>query len=221
MNDANFQLDPEEGFRLIDVDDIDDLVNGNTGISHEEITTLGLEEYRDMIMDECPEDDDKDAIDKYINCELILDVGTNNEHHGHVIKRSWGLDGEPIGQAHTNPLFDTREYEIEFTDGLHEKYMANIIAEYMVANRLVDKPAFKWWVPHTIRKRNQIIKKVKSRYWRTMHKFGVRLPHSVEEALKMDEEMGTDFWRHALKKEMAKVKVAWAVKEGHSPEQAR
>ena len=26
-----------------------------------------------------------------------------------------------------------------------------------------------------------------------MHKFGVRLPHSVEEALKINEEMGSDF----------------------------
>ena len=134
LNDTNFQLDPEEGFCLMDVDDIDDLVNGNAGISHEEITTLGLEEYGTcMIMDKHPEDDDEDAIDKYINCELILDVGTNNEHRGHVIKCLWGLNGEPIGRAHTNPLFDTRKYEIEFTDGSREKYMANIIAENIFA----------------------------------------------------------------------------------------
>ena len=81
----------------MDVDDIDDLVNGNAGVSHEEITTPGLEEYGDMILDKRPEDDDEDAIDKYLNCELILDVGTNNERHGCVIKCSWGLDGEPIG----------------------------------------------------------------------------------------------------------------------------
>ena len=43
-----------------------------------------------------------------------------------------GLDGEPI-RAHANPLFDTREYEIEFIDGTHEKYQANIIAENMFA----------------------------------------------------------------------------------------
>ena len=26
------------------------------------------------------------------------------------------------------------------------------VAEYAVANRIVEEPAFKWWVPHTIRK---------------------------------------------------------------------
>ena len=55
-----------------------------------------------------------------------------------------------------------------------------------------------------------MVKKVKSRYWRMTHKFGIRLPHSVEEALRIDEEMGTDFWQWALNKEMAKVKAAGA-----------
>jgi len=36
------------------------------------------------------------------------------------------------------------------------------VAEYAVANRLVEEPAFKWWVPHVIRRRNRIISKVKS-----------------------------------------------------------
>jgi hypothetical protein len=37
----------------------------------------------------------------------------------------------------------------------------------------------------------------------------------------IDEEAGTDFWRHAINKEMSKVSVAWQVKEGITPEQAR
>ena len=62
-----------------------------------------------------------------------MNIGTNDERHGRVVKHSRGLDGEPIGRAHANPLFDTREYEIEFIDGTHEKYQANIIAENMFA----------------------------------------------------------------------------------------
>jgi hypothetical protein len=57
----------------------------------------------------------------------------NNERWGRVIKRARGLDGEPLGRAYTNPLFDTREYDIEFTDGTTEKYQANLIAENMFA----------------------------------------------------------------------------------------
>jgi hypothetical protein len=63
--------------------------------------------------------------------------------------------------------------------------------------------------------------KMKSKYWRTTHKFGIRLPHSVEEALRIDEETGTDFWRKAINKEMSKVKVAWKTHKGNTPDQVR
>ena len=61
-----------------------------------------------MITDERPEADDKEAVDKYLACELIMDVGSGNELKGRVTKRSQGHEGEPIGVAHNNPLFDTR-----------------------------------------------------------------------------------------------------------------
>ena len=35
--------------------------------------------------------------------------------------------GEPIGRAHPNQLFDTREYDVEFADGTREKYRSNVI----------------------------------------------------------------------------------------------
>ena len=65
-----------------------------------------------------------------------------------MIKRSWGLDGEPIGRTHQNPLFDTHEYEVEFTDGTCEKYQANIIAENMVAQ--VDNEGNQFLLLHEI-----------------------------------------------------------------------
>jgi hypothetical protein len=82
------------------------------------------------------------------------------------------------------------------------------VAEYAVAkNKIANVPAFNWWVHAVLRKQNRIVAKVK-RYWRTTHKFGIQVPKTVEEALAIDEETGTDFWRKALGKEMTKVKVA-------------
>ena len=95
------------------------------------------------------------------------------------------------------------------------------LAEYAVANRVQEEPAFKWWVSETLRTRNRIIGKVKSRYWKTSHKFGVRLPHSVQEALQFDRESGTDFWWKAIQKETGKVEVALEYDESVSPEQVR
>jgi hypothetical protein len=95
------------------------------------------------------------------------------------------------------------------------------VAEYAVANKLQEEPAFKWWVGEILRRRNRIINKVKSRYWKTTHKFGVRLPHSVQEALQIDEETGTTFWQDAIRKELQKINVAFEFCENLTPEQIR
>ena len=62
-----------------------------------------------------------------------MDAGTSGERRGRVIKQSQGPDREAIGRAHTNPLFDTSEYDIKFTDGAIDRYMVNVIAENMFA----------------------------------------------------------------------------------------
>eukprot|EP00957_Ditylum_brightwellii_P083407 6339901-Ditylum_brightwellii.AAC.1 len=82
-------------------------------------------------------------------------------------------------------------------------------------------PAFKWWVPNIIRKRKQIINKVKSKYWRISHKVGIKLPNTVDEELQIDRETGTDHWRCAINKEMARVKVTWIAREGCNPDYVR
>ena len=45
----------------------------------------------------------------------------------HVAKRPRGLDGTPIVFAHTNPMFYTHEYYIEFTYGSIKKYSEDMI----------------------------------------------------------------------------------------------
>ena len=47
------------------------------------------------------------------------------------------------------------------------------LAEYAVANQIHDEPAFAWWVPYCLKKRDRIILKVKTKYWKTTHKYGV------------------------------------------------
>ena len=41
------------------------------------------------------------------------------------------------------------------------------------------------------------------------HKFGVELPHSVEEAYKLDEKNNNNYWRVAIEKEMSRVRIAF------------
>ena len=61
---------------------------------------------------------------------------------------------------------------------------------------------------------------MKSRYWKTTHKFGIRIPRSVEEAPQIDKETGTTSSRDAIEKEMKKVRIAFEAWDG-TVEQAR
>lgn len=95
------------------------------------------------------------------------------------------------------------------------------MAEYAIANRIDDEPAFKWWVPLVFRKRDRMINKVKKKFWRTTHKFGICIPKTVTEALQIDEENGNHLWADAIAKEMGKAKVAYVPVDGISPEDVR
>ena len=79
------------------------------------------------------------------------------------------------------------------------------IAEYADANNLLEEPVFKWWANKVLKKKDRIISRVKPRYWRTSHKLGISLPHSVEESYDIDEENGHIFWLDAIDKELKKI----------------
>jgi hypothetical protein len=83
-------------------------------------------------------------------------------------------------------------------------------AEYAIANRIDKEPAFSWWVPHVLKKRDRIIQKMKrSKYWVRTTKYGIELPKSVAEALEIDKRTGTTFWRDAINKEMKNNAIAF------------
>ena len=86
-------------------------------------------------------------------------------------------------------------------------------AEYAVVAKIAMEPAFAWWVPYTLKKRNRIISKVKSKYWLRTHKFGIWIPKSVEEAKRLDQDNGDSQWLEAICNEMTNVRPAFEVWE--------
>lgn len=72
--------------------------------------------------------------DNYIGMELALSRGGDGATmHASVRKRLHDEEGKPIGNAHTNPLLDSRKYDIEYADGHIEELTANTIAENLIA----------------------------------------------------------------------------------------
>ncbi len=95
------------------------------------------------------------------------------------------------------------------------------LAEYAIACKIDHEPAFRWWVPLVIQKRHRMINKVKKKYWRTTHKYGVRILKSVAEALQLDREK----WQYKLgprnQEKMTKAQVSYLPVDGYTPEQVR
>jgi hypothetical protein len=53
------------------------------------------------------------------------------------------------------------------------------VAEYAVAHKIEKEPAFNWWVPKILRKRNRIINRIESRCRKNHMNFGIRVPKGV------------------------------------------
>ena len=83
------------------------------------------------------------------------------------------------------------------------------VAEFVRAKGIDQEVAFAWWVPHTLRKREVILSAVKSRLRKTMHKFGIEIPNSVEDAERIDRKNNNNFWQSAISLEMHNVGVAY------------
>ena len=88
------------------------------------------------------------------------------------------------------------------------------VAEYAHHSKLSDKPAFAWWVLHVLKKRESIIAKVNSKYWLRTHKFGIRVPKTVEKERRLDQQNRNHLWWDAIFKEMKNVKIAFNIFDG-------
>ncbi len=272
-------------------------VYSNTFIHHDSTEFWDLpygHEFRDAI----PEEVDSaylDSLDEYINTKVVIIPGVTDGIEpvlATIKRRKRDAAGNLIGEAHSNPILDTRVYQLEFLDGRIEEYSMNTIAEnlyaqvdsegydtgifsevidyrcdeevaipqgehaftslngretpvittkgwdllirwkdqssnwvplahvkeshpvevaeFAVAHNLQHEPAFRWWVPHVLRKRTRIVKRVKTRAERKGNmKFGVIVPTTVAEALELDRINGNTLWHDAIEKEMKNNRIAF------------
>lgn len=252
-------------------------------------------------IDDLPKHDNplKESDDKYIGMKVPLRHHSGELREGTIVSRKRNADGSLVGTEHSNPIVDTRVYEVEFPDGSIDEFATNLIvenlyshiddegnshsilksiidhqtnkdvaipkskgyftsatgckrrvvttkgwklkvqwldgtqswiplkdikdanpievAEYAIARSIQDEPAFAWWVPHVLRKRNRIIKQVTHRVRKNM-RFGVPIPKDVKEALQFDADNGNTLWHDSIEKELKNVRVAFELlREGENP----
>ncbi|KAI2510101.1 Reverse transcriptase (RNA-dependent DNA polymerase) [Fragilaria crotonensis] len=92
------------------------------------------------------------------------------------------------------------------------------VAEFAVTHGIDGEAAFAWWVPYTLKRRDRIVAAVNKRYHKRTHKFGIEVPKTYEDCVRIDRENGNTLWQDAVRKEMTKVRVAFEVLEdGRDP----
>jgi hypothetical protein len=151
----------------------------------------------------------------------LLSEIINHKSDGSAVRKDDGFETTKDGQV--RPRYTTKGWKllVSWKDGstswvplkdMKDSFPMEV-AEYVMVNKILEEPAFAWWAKHVLCKRDRIIKKVKSRYWYRTHKYGILLSKSVEKALWIDQETGTDFWQKAIEKEMKAIECAFQFKD--------
>jgi hypothetical protein len=160
-------------------------------------------------------------VDDEGNRRVLFDAITDHRTDGSEIKQQDAFVHTRSGTQRRKETTRGWEILVQWKDGsttwIALKDMKNSypvqLAEYATQRRIAGEPAFAWWIHHVLNKRNRIISKLKAKYWVRTHKFGVKIPKSVEEAKRFDEENGDTLWMDAIRKEMKNVRPAFEVWE--------
>ena len=165
------------------------------------------------------------AIEQYCANLIAENLVGQVDEDGHMYRILESIDDHRVdgSQATIQGSNTTRGHEIQCTmkDGtvtwiplkdMKESYPIEM-AEFAVSMDLVESPAFKWWVPYVLRKRDQIIARVQHRLVKKSFKYGHSVPSNVQEAYALDTQFGNTRWRDAIAKEMKNVRIAFKILE--------
>jgi hypothetical protein len=88
------------------------------------------------------------------------------------------------------------------------------VAEYDVSKNLHDSPDFVWWVPNVLKNRSRIIDAMTKTYHNLTHKFGIEVPKSWDECVRLYTYNGNTLWQDTIRNEMKNVRVAFTIMNG-------
>ena len=123
-------------------------------------------------------------VDKYGHCYSAVRQIVGHCYNADGIPKDGGFVIDWSGRQHRRKTTKGWDLKIEWEDrstswmplvDIKETIPVDV-AEYAKANRLDKEPAFAWWVPHTLKKRDQIISAVHKRVRLPSTKYGIRVP---------------------------------------------
>jgi hypothetical protein len=73
-------------------------------------------------------------------------------------------------------------------------------AEYSDGKIFLDTPYFVWWSPHVLKKHSRTIADGTKSYHKRTHKFGIEVPKSWGDCVRLDKENENTLWNDAVSK---------------------
>ena len=89
------------------------------------------------------------------------------------------------------------------------------LVEYAIRAGIQDEPSFLWWVHFTMKKRQRIISKLKSKYWQRSHKYGHDIPKNMKDAVWIDKDNKNNLWQDAIALEVNNNRIAFQLYNGN------
>jgi hypothetical protein len=88
------------------------------------------------------------------------------------------------------------------------------VAEYAFSKSCLDAPDFVWWAPHVLKKRSISISALTKHYHKRTHKFGIEVPKSWDDCVRLDKDNDNTIWQDSVRKEMKNVRIAFKILNG-------
>ena len=156
-------------------------------------------------------------VDQHGHSERVLDKITAHSKNASAVKKPNMFIYTKSGQKRHRRSTVGWKLCVKWKDGSTEwiplKLLKELfpvaVAEYAITANIDSEPAFAFWVPYVLKKRNNIIASVKARVAKSTHKYGIEVPKSVAHALELDKQNGNTFWADALSLEMNTINVAF------------
>ena len=152
-------------------------------------------------------------VDEERNCHFLFDEIVEHRCNRNQVKMQDAFSTNTQGVKRRRPTKKGWEILGKWKDGsttwialkdMKEKEPVQL-AEYAVQNRISFERSFAWWAPYVLKKRNNILAKIKYKYWICTHKYGIEIPKNVKRAKEIDQFNHNTLWWDAIMRDMRNV----------------
>ena len=148
--------------------------------------------------------------------ESILDMRKDKNPTKLLKEKRRAISGK---DCHLRKDMNGWEFLVRFRDGSEAWIPLNLIkksnpieaAEFVKSRGAENEPDFAWWAPYYLRQRDVIVGSLNSQLKYRNVKYGIVIPNTIDDCIKIDQENENRLWQEAVEQEMSNVAVAFEI----------